>query len=1026
MSTEMAHYVVTAHPPGAVQCVAKGNFLHNNCNSTSNSSGDAQQVVAIAKSRKLEFRACTDGETPFPLLLSLTIHGRITNMIPLPLRTATSTATTSSTNPALLFVMTQDFQYAVLGSPADPSIATTARTTTPTIMTSTPSTSGVNIQTIDSGKIRPTLLGHKPMEGAPIITLSTDGHQLQNRSCLAMHLYDGFLTFLPIHTQNYYVQRRNNNAKMGESSQGDQQVPGPTGKSENSTTTATTTVANNKSSTGGSSRSTLALPLLGEPFHLRVEEHNILDLAFLHANPATTATQTQPQQQLAILHQDSRGLQHVVVYSLDIKTRQLSLLWKKQRLDGGSSTLIAVPPTSTVAAAAAATSESISSTASQAVMAGGSLVVLGQRQITLLGQSPATTQVVPLPTCLILSYCPLPPSAAAGHARYLLGDEFGNLHMLTVGPQSLTLDTLGSTTVLTSGMVYMDPGWVFCGSKLGDSQLLQIHPEPITQDNDDDDNNNRVSSYLSVLEEYTNLGPIVDIDVCGHQSSSSPGGVVTASGTSVSGSLRLVRNGIGMKEFAAVELPGIQNMWAIRAHWADQYDSYLIQAYVAETRILGVVSSGKHGDDEEENHDDGEAGNTSGDVTLDEVVLVGLDSTATSLYVGNVQEGDFVLQITATEIRVLRTAENFVCTHTWTPDEGGTIAVASANEAGQIVIALRGGHLVYLQAVNSGSLKVVGKMEMSSEVSCLNLNPFATSTSMETDCRADAELSAIFTVGLWDDLTVRLLTLDETMTEVLQIHLSTEDEVESAETDGGLASQVRRNRNNMMARSLCLVTLDSTSTNGSDGGVDMLFVGLGDGTLISFVVDQQDGTVAVRSKKEVSLGTQRITLIPLQTERGGTCVLATGDRPTVIYLAGGGSRNLTPKLCYSNVNLSTDEADDEGAMPPAESITVNVATPFVSPQLFDDSSLSSKHYSLCVSDDSVLRLGVIDDIQKLHVTTCRLGMAPRRVVHCPEGRLFAVGCIESGIQQVGTISDDVRMGNCIRFLDDTTFDDIER
>jgi DNA damage-binding protein 1 len=285
---------------------------------------------------------------------------------------------------------------------------------------------------------------------------------------------------------------------------------------------------------------------------------------------------------------------------------------------------------------------------------------------------------------------------------------------------------------------------------------------------------------------------------------------------------------------------------------------------------------------------------------------------------------------------------------------------------------------VYLQAVDSGSLKVIGKTQMSSEVSCLNLNPFATSTSRETDGRPDAELSAIFTVGLWDDLTVRLVTLDEAMTEVLQIHLSTEDDVESTETDGGLASQVRRNRNNMMARSLCLVTLDSTSLNDSDGGVDMLFVGLGDGTLISFVVDQQDGTVGVRSKKEVSLGTQRITLIPLQTERGGTCILATGDRPTVIYLAGGGSRNLTPKLCYSNVNLSNNEADDEGAMPPSESITVNVATPFVSPQLFDDSSLSSKHYSLCVSDDSVLRLGVIDDIQKLHVTTCRLGMAPRR------------------------------------------------
>jgi DNA damage-binding protein 1 len=71
-------------------------------------------------------------------------------------------------------------------------------------------------------------------------------------------------------------------------------------------------------------------------------------------------------------------------------------------------------------------------------------------------------------------------------------------------------------------------------------------------------------------------------------------------------------------------------------------------------------------------------------------------------------------------------------------------------------------------------------------------------------------------------------------------------------------------------------------------------------------------------------------------------------------------------------------------------------------------------------------LGVIDDIQKLHVTTCRLGMAPRRIVHCADGRMFAVGCIESGIKQLGLGGDEQNMGNCIRFLDDTTFDDIER
>jgi hypothetical protein len=78
-----------------------------------------------------------------------------------------------------------------------------------------------------------------------------------------------------------------------------------------------------------------------------------------------------------------------------------------------------------------------------------------------------------------------------------------------------------------------------------------------------------------------------------------------------------------------------------------------------------------------------------------------------------------------------------------------------------------------------------------------------------------------------------------------------------------------------------------------------------------------------------------------------------------------------------------------------ETVVFNIATPFSNPCLFGD--MGNEHYSLCIADDEGLRLGVIDDIHKLHVTTFPLGMAPRRIVHCPEGRLFAVDCIESGI-----------------------------
>jgi len=208
----------------------------------------------------------------------------------------------------------------------------------------------------------------------------------------------------------------------------------------------------------------------------------------------------------------------------------------------------------------------------------------------------------------------------------------------------------------------------------------------------------------------------------------------------------------------------------------------------------------------------------------------------------------------------------------------------------------------------------------------------------------------------------------------------------------------------------------------------MLFVGLGDGTLISFAVVSKKGVVSVQSTKEVCLGSQRIDLIPLNSEYGGTCLLATGDRPTVIYLAGVGGASadhFNPKLCYSNVS-DDNEAENINLPPSQQSVAVDVATPFFSSLLFEAASLGNQHYSLCVADDASLRLGVIDEIQKLHVTTCRLGMAPRRIVHCLEGRLFAVGCIASGIQNFGLGGDEANMGNCIRFMDDTTFEDIKK
>ena len=164
-------------------------------------------------------------------------------------------------------------------------------------------------------------------------------------------------------------------------------------------------------------------------------------------------------------------------------------------------------------------------------------------------------------------------------------------------------------------------------------------------------------------------------------------------------------------------------------------------------------------------------------------------------------------------------------------------------------------------------------------------------------------------------------------------------------------------------------------------------------------------------------------LIPFQhgsSQSSGSCVLATGDRPTVVYLTGGNSgSNSNPKLNYSTISLTVDDDDeDEEGHASHKNISVNVAAPFRSSLLF--SSANDHSSSLCVADENCLRLGVIDDIQKLHVTSYKLGMTPRRIAYHEAGRVYCVGCI--GNMDFG--GEEANQNNCIRFFDDSTFEEL--
>lgn len=64
--------------------------------------------------------------------------------------------------------------------------------------------------------------------------------------------------------------------------------------------------------------------------------------------------------------------------------------------------------------------------------------------------------------------------------------------------------------------------------------------------------------------------------------------VVTCSGAYADGSLRVVRNGVGLSEHARVEMPGVKEMWAL--HSPSRKHPCLTVSCVAGTHCLAALA----------------------------------------------------------------------------------------------------------------------------------------------------------------------------------------------------------------------------------------------------------------------------------------------------------------------------------------------------------------------------------------------------------------------------------------------------
>lgn len=142
-----------------------------------------------------------------------------------------------------------------------------------------------------------------------------------------------------------------------------------------------------------------------------------------------------------------------------------------------------------------------------------------------------------------------------------------------------------------------------------------------------------------------------------------------------------------------------------------------------------------------------------------------------------------------------------------------------------------------------------------------------------------------------------------------------------------------------------------------------LFIAIGDGSLLYFIMDSETGVLA--EKKKVILGTHPTSLRIFKSNHSAN-IFACSDRPTVIY----SSNN---KLVFSNVNLK---------------------------EVNHMCTLNSCGYpdSLILTNDNQLLIGQIDQIQKLHIRTIPLGETPRRIAYQESTHTFGVLTMRHDVQ----------------------------
>ncbi|KAH8678775.1 binding protein [Tricladium varicosporioides] len=428
--------------------------------------------------------------------------------------------------------------------------------------------------------------------------------------------------------------------------------------------------------------------------------------------------------------------------------------------------------------------------------------------------------------------------------RYLLADEYGILHLLTINVDGayvtgMNLGRLGKVTKATV-MVYMGNDVLFIASHVGDSQIIRLHLDTFGNGRTNEEahtethtrtNTDSEVEPIEVLQTLANIAPVLDfviMDMGGREGeavtneySSGQARLITCSGAHEEGSLRSVRSGVGLEDVGILaDMEGIREVFSLQS--SDQsLDDVLVVSLPTETRIFVFDTEGEIEEVEDYRG-----------MVLNEHTLLAMNLP-----------GGMLLQITPTSASILGLGPSYVVAN-WKPPAGQMITAASAN-AGHLLVSANGTTLVSLDIVQGLKEVAVQNLSNGEQVACIHL---------------PAEATSVGIVGFWKSGSISILSLND-----LQI-VHSED--------------LRRTNNASIPRDIVMVQALPRESSGPS-----LFVAMEEGTVLAFNVDKSNYSLSGR--KSIVLGTQQAKFKALPRSNGLFNVFATCEHPSLIYGAEG-------------------------------------------------------------------------------------------------------------------------------------------